>query len=56
MNKKVETKPDKKRYSKPQITQVKLVTTAATLGLCWSSASGLANQGACQDPFACPAG
>jgi len=36
MDKKVKSKSGKKRYSKPQITRVKVAVTKATLGACWA--------------------
>ena len=48
MDKKVESKSGKKRYSKPQITRVKLAMTTATLGDCWTSTFIGPIGGACQ--------
>lgn len=48
MDKKVESKPGKKDYSKPQITQVKLVITEATLGICWTLNTAIPTSTTCQ--------
>jgi hypothetical protein len=39
MDKRVKSKSGKKRYSKPQVTRVKLAITEATLGSCWTTHS-----------------
>lgn len=53
MDKKVESKPGKKRYSKPQITRVKLAITEATLGTCWIDDMGFADSATCHGVL-CP--
>ena len=55
MDKKVESRSSKKRYSKPQITRVKLAIRGATLGDCWTLNQAVANSSTCQTG-ACPGG
>jgi hypothetical protein len=47
MDKKVESKPGKKLYSKPQVTRVKLAVTEAILGTCWTYDMGYADSTSC---------
>ena len=53
MDKKVKSKSGKKRYSKPQITQVKLAITEASLTTCWASGTTSPSTGVCESVSGC---
>jgi len=56
MDKRVKNKSGKKSYSKPQITQVKLAVTQATLGTCYTISPTISNSSFCQTTVSCPLG
>ena len=54
MDKKVKSKSGKKRYSKPQITRVKLAVKEVILGTCWGDNTANATLSTCNTPMVCP--